>query len=80
MAISKPSHRTGIGTLCLGMMLLVALFPVRELVGKREAALATVQLTVVDEATGQPTPARIELLDAQGAGHIAEDALTVGAD
>lgn len=38
----------------------------------------TLALSVVDGVTGQPTPARIEALDANGTAHVAEDALPVG--
>ena len=40
---------------------------------------ANVELTLVilDAATGQPVPARVELLDKTGAGHVAWDALPV---
>jgi hypothetical protein len=36
------------------------------------------KVVLLDEASGKPTPARIELLDANGKAHIAEDALLVG--
>lgn len=35
------------------------------------------ELSVVDEATGQPTPARVELVDANGKAYVASDALLV---
>ena len=40
----------------------------------------SLELTVVDAATGRPTPARVELLDPGGAALIADDALAVFAD
>ena len=40
----------------------------------------TLNLTVIDSATNQPTPARVELLDPQGNGYVAEDALPIGGD
>ena len=36
------------------------------------------RIALVDEATGQPTPARVELLDGNGKAYVAEDALLVG--
>lgn len=41
---------------------------------------ATLNLTVVDEASGQPTPARVELLDANRQGYVAQDALPIDGD
>jgi len=40
----------------------------------------TLELAVLDEASGQPTPARVELLDAEGQGHVAQDALPIDGD
>ena len=40
----------------------------------------TLTLRIVDAATGNPTPARVEILDRGGNGYVAEDALTVGGD
>ena len=37
-------------------------------------------LSIVDERTGQPTPARIEVLDRDGKGFVAEDAMLIGGD
>jgi len=37
-------------------------------------------LAVLDEASGQPTPARVELLDADHHGYIADDALPIDGD
>ncbi len=36
------------------------------------------QLSIVDAVSGQPTPARVEVLDAAGKPYVAEDALLVG--
>ena len=41
------------------------------------AAPGTLRLTFVDAASGVPTPARVELLDAQGQGYVAQDALPI---
>ena len=38
----------------------------------------TLEVMIVDGE--RPTPARVELLDADGNGHIAEDALLIGGD
>jgi hypothetical protein len=37
-------------------------------------------LSIVDETTAQPTPARVEVLDKDGKGYEAEDALLIGGD
>ncbi len=39
-----------------------------------------VELAVVDAATGEPTPARLEILDAGGAAHVPDGALEVAGD
>ena len=44
------------------------------------ATHGVVVLAPIDAATGQPTPARVEVLDASGASWIAPDALPVGGD
>ena len=41
---------------------------------------ATLRLTVVDAASRQPTPARVEVTDADGNSYIAADALPTGGD
>ena len=38
------------------------------------------QLSIVDGESDQPTPARVQLLDAQGNGHVALDALPIDGD
>ena len=48
--------------------------------GARPAAPGTLQLTLLDEASGRPTPARVELLDAQRQGYVAQDALPIDGD
>ena len=40
----------------------------------------TLGLTVVDSHTGQPTPARVELVDDEGNCFVPEDALPTGGD
>src|SRR5262245_11015958 len=38
------------------------------------------ELTVLDEGTDRPTPARIEVVGEGGRAHVADDALLVGGD
>jgi len=40
----------------------------------------TLKLTIADQKTGRPTPARVEVLDSQGAGWVPDDALLTGGD
>lgn len=40
----------------------------------------TLSLTIVDSATGRPTPARVELIDENGDCRVPEDALPTGGD
>ncbi len=40
----------------------------------------TLELTVTDEGSDRPVPARVELLDAEGHGHAAQDALPIDGD
>ena len=40
----------------------------------------SLHLTVLDADSGQPTPARVELLDKQGEAYVARDALPVDGD
>lgn len=48
--------------------------------GSGPAKPGTLELTVLDELSERPTPARVELLDAQGQGYVAEDALPIDGD
>jgi hypothetical protein len=48
--------------------------------GAKPATPGTLQLTLLDEASGRPTPARVELLDAQHQGYVAQDALPIDGD
>jgi hypothetical protein len=43
-------------------------------------APGALKLSVIDEATKQPTPARVEVLDQDGKAFIADDALLIGGD
>jgi hypothetical protein len=47
---------------------------------KQVAKIGVLKLVVIDEETGQPTPARVEILDAQNKAYLAEDALLIGGD
>ena len=46
--------------------------------GPGTKAPAILKLSVVDESTKQPIPARVEVLDKDGKGYVAEDALLIG--
>jgi hypothetical protein len=46
----------------------------------QEATRGGLRLAIVDRVTGQPVPARVEILDRNGKGWVAEDALPVGGD
>ncbi len=37
-------------------------------------------LSILDDVTRQETPARVEVLNAKGAGFVAEDAIPIGGD
>lgn len=41
---------------------------------------ATLKLSIIDETSKQPTPARVEVLDRDGKGYVADDALLIGGD
>jgi hypothetical protein len=56
---------------------LVSLMLASMISGAPPAAPGTLRLTLVDEASGLPTPARVELLDAEGQGYVAQDALPI---
>jgi len=48
--------------------------------GQGRDAPGTLKLTILDESTRQPTPARVEVLDKDGKAYLAEDALLIGGD
>ena len=58
-------------------ILLLILAPVLGQVHCRRLGAGKIDLSVIDEATGQPTPARVELLDTNGKAYVANDALPV---
>jgi hypothetical protein len=70
----SPLSRVALFASCLGLMVLAA---IQAEVTQREKAVqsSVLKLTVVDELTGKPTPARLELLDDQGKAYVADDAL-----
>jgi hypothetical protein len=41
---------------------------------------AILKLSIIDETTKKPTPARVEVLDKDGHAYVAEDALLIGGD
>ena len=49
-------------------------------VGYQTRRPGTLELIILDGAGGQPTPARVELLDRDGTARVADDALPVGGD
>ncbi len=63
--------RTLMAAVFLGMVLLA---------GYQTRSPGTLELTIVDDVRGQPTPARVELLDKDGHPYIAMDALPVNGD
>ena len=65
-------------TLLLFLLGIVLSFSTRGLGGERIEP-GTLKLTIVDEQ-GNPTPARVEVLNSEGKGYVAEDALLVGGD
>jgi hypothetical protein len=68
--------RPGLFVACLTLFTLAALRANLE-PGSKEDRPGVLILTIVDEVTGKPTPARVEVLDQKGKGYIAEDALPV---
>ena len=60
-------------------LLLVGLFSFLSASSANEQT-GTLQLTITDTTTGEPVPARVEVRGADGAYHIATDALLVGGD
>lgn len=56
------------------------LFGLSNVVAYAAGSGATLSLTLVDEASGTPTPARVEVRDAAGEFHVADDAVRFGGD
>jgi hypothetical protein len=76
-------HRYALARLGKPIIIIFLLAPAAGLsthVYAQTSAPGRLQLTVVDETSGQPTPARVELLDMQGHGHVARDALPIDGD
>ena len=71
----------GIRTLNLSLFLTIALLLLwRSGIYARQAAAGTLTLTILDAETGKPTPGRVEVLDQEGKGYVAEDAIPVDGD
>ena len=67
-----------IRTLNLSLFLSVALLLFwRPGTQARQAETGTLELTILNDGTGEPTPARVEVLDQEGKGYAAEDAIPV---
>jgi hypothetical protein len=49
----------------------------KEGAGAQGGPIGTLELTVLEDESGSPTPARVEVLDQEGKGHVAEDALLI---
>ncbi len=79
MTIAKHRWRTPvIRTLNLSLFLSVTLLLLwRPATQARQTEAGTLQLTILDAETGEPTPARVEVLDQEGKGYVAEDAIPV---
>jgi len=59
-------------TLAIAAALALSLAPVQD--------PGILTISIIDEASGRPTPARVEVLDSNGKGQIAEDAIPIGGD
>jgi hypothetical protein len=65
----------------LGLLLLVGALAIwRSGAVRGQPARSVLRLEIFDPATQAPFPARVELLDREGKGYVAEDALLVGGD
>lgn len=67
----------------IGYPIVVKLLPVLMAAAVPVLAIADpgmLVLTVIDDATGEPTPARIEILASDGSYYVADDALPAGGD
>ena len=82
MTILKDRRWTrAIRTLNLSVLLTVTLFVIwKSGTQAQEAKTGTLILTILDAQSGEPTPARVEVLDQKGTGYVAEDAIPVGGD
>jgi hypothetical protein len=68
----RHAVKTGAHLLRVALLVLLA--------GCNEAARGRLELTIVEAASGQITPARVEILDENGGTHIAPEALDVAGD
>lgn len=60
--------------------LVVVTFFLAAWAGAKPKAPAILKLTIIDELTGQPIPARVEVLDKDGTAYIAQDGMLIGGD
>lgn len=76
-----PTRWRKYAAVAVGVSLLgVVGFLMPSLSGGQTDELGILKLSILDGETGQPTPARVELLDEQGQPYFADDALLVGGD
>jgi len=76
MIAARPFTLPGFASVALLVLAVVA--PPHPLFA--EARTGALRLTIKDAATGQPVPARVEILGADGAHHVADDALELTGD
>jgi hypothetical protein len=67
------------GRVAVALLLLLPVYGCGSGSGSREPS-GSLELTIRDAATGEPTPARVELLDRSGRAVVPDDALTVFSD
>lgn len=72
----KSLNIAGVG---LASLVCLAAWPVSRLQSAPDAP-GVLKLSVIDEATKQPTPARVDVIDRDGKAYFAEDALPIGGD
>jgi hypothetical protein len=79
---SSPATRLLTATAALGISLAAAWLAASRSTGYSDGdqAKGTLQLTITDADSKQTTTARVELLDRQGKGFVADDALLIGGD
>jgi hypothetical protein len=72
--LQSPLFHIVLFVACLALVVLAALHA-HVAQGEKAVQPRVLKLTVVDEMTGKPTPARLELLDEGGKAYVADDAL-----
>ena len=82
MTIPKDRRWTrAIRTLNLAVFLTLTLLVVwKSGMQAQETETGTLILSIVDAQTGEPIPARVEVIDSEGKGYVAEDAIPVDGD